>query len=141
MDGTSTPRRIPLKLRRLHKPYMYKKVFEGGRALRGSPLTLRYFRVEQDCSRVGFIIRKKVGDAPMRNSIRRTLRQSFQEVLPEFGEGTWVIFDVSDKASASTRSHLKGEADRLLRAVSSAPGPAPVSPWPVKAVKDKGARP
>lgn len=119
MDGNPTSRRLPLKSRRLHKPYMYKKVFEGGKALRGSPLTLRYFRADQDCSRVGFIIRKKAGDAPMRNSIRRTLRRCFQELLPEFGEGTWVIFDVSDKVSASSRSHVKGEADRLLRAVAA----------------------
>ncbi len=121
MDGSSTPRRIPLKNRRLHTPYMYKRVFEGGRALRGSPLTLRYFRAEQDCSRVGYIIRKKTGDAPLRNSIRRTLRRSFQEALPVLREGTWLIFDVSDKASGFSRAALRREADRLLLAVGGAP--------------------
>lgn len=120
MDGNPTRRRLPLKSRRLHKPYMYKKVFEGGKALRGSPLTLRYLRADQDCSRVGFIIRKKAGDAPMRNSIRRTLRRSFQELLPEIGEGAWMIFDVSDKVSAVSRARVKEEADRLLRAASAA---------------------
>lgn len=124
MHGSSIPRRIPLKLRRLHKPYMYKKVFEGGRALRGSPLSLRYFRADQDWSRVGFIIRKKAGDAPMRNSIRRTLRRAFQEALPALPEGLWVVFDVSDKASTVTRARLRGEADRLLLAAASAAGAA-----------------
>jgi ribonuclease P protein component len=108
---------------------MYKKVFEGGRALRGSPLSLRYFRADQDWSRVGFIIRKKAGDAPMRNSIRRTLRRAFQEALPALPEGLWVVFDVSDKASTVTRARLRGEADRLLLAAASAAGAAsgPVS--------------
>jgi ribonuclease P protein component len=99
---------------------MYKKVFEGGRAMRGSPLTLRFIRIEQDCTRVGFIIRKKAGNAPMRNSIRRTLRSSFQEILPAFAEGTWLIFDVSEKASKFPRAHIKGEADRLLRELAAA---------------------
>lgn len=122
MDGNSSPRRIPLSHRRLNKPGMYKKVFQGGRALRGAPLTLRFIRMEQDCSRVGFIIRKKTGNAPMRNSIRRTLRQSFTEALPGFGEGAWLVFDVSDKAAQYTRTHLKGEADRLLRAAVASEG-------------------
>jgi len=93
---------------------MYKKVFEGGRVLRGSPLSLRYFQADQDLSRAGFIIRKKAGNAPLRNSIRRTLRRSFQEALPRLPEGTWLVFDVSDKVSFSRRSELKSEADRLL---------------------------
>jgi ribonuclease P protein component len=110
---------MPLSLRRLHSPYMYKTVFENGRALRGSPVTLRLFRADQDFSRVGFIIRKKTGDAPLRNSIRRTLRRSFQEALPSLGEGAWLVFDISDKASTVTRSRLKQEADRLLRAAAA----------------------
>lgn len=70
---------------------------------------------------MGYIIRKKAGDAPMRNSIRRTLRQSFQEALPQLREGTWVIFEVSDKVASVTRSRLREEAERLLRAAGSAP--------------------
>lgn len=126
MNGSSIPRRIPLKLRRLHSPYMYKKVFEAGKTLRASPLTLRWFKADQDCSRVGFIIRKKSGDAPFRNSIRRTLRRSFQEALPSLVEGLWLVFDVSDKASAVTRGRLKAEADRLLVSAGTAALAAPV---------------
>lgn len=93
---------------------MYKKVFEAGKVLRSVPLTLRYSFEDQDHSRIGFIIRKKVGKAPMRNSIRRTLRCSFQVALKRMQEGTWIVFDVSDKASKCRRSELRAEADRLL---------------------------
>jgi ribonuclease P protein component len=117
---SSAPRRIALSLRRLHTPYMYKQVFENGRALRGSPVTLRLFRAEQDITRVGFIIRKKTGKAPLRNSIRRTLRTSFQAALPLLGEGAWIVFDVSDKAASVTRARLREEADKLLLAAAAA---------------------
>lgn len=120
MDANPSPRSVPLRDRRLHKPYMYKTVFEGGRVLRArvasgpAPLTLRYFQADQDLSRVGFIIRKKTGKANMRNSIRRTLRRSFQEALPRLREGTWIVFDVSDRAAALRRAELRVEAERLL---------------------------
>ena len=98
---------------------MYKKVFEGGRVLRSAPLTVRFFHADQECSRLGFIIRKKVGNACMRNSIRRTLRQCFVQALPSIQEGTWIIFDVSDKASQGSRGDLKIHADKLLLTVGS----------------------
>lgn len=107
---------------------MYKKVFENGRALRGSPLTLRLFRAEQDHTRVGFIIRKKTGDAPLRNSIRRTLRTSFQAALPLLGESAWLVFDVSVKAAAVSRTRLRDEADKLLRAAAASLGTRSAEP-------------
>jgi ribonuclease P protein component len=100
---------------------MYKKVFEAGKVFRSLPLTLRYCLVDQELSRIGFIIRKKVGNAPMRNSIRRTLRCSFIQSLPRVPEGTWIIFDVSDKASKLRRSELRAEADRLLGSLPGIP--------------------
>jgi ribonuclease P protein component len=112
---------LPFNRRRLNKPYMYKKVFEGGRVLRSAPLTLRFLHADQECSRLGFIIRKKVGNAPMRNSIRRTLRQCFAAALSSMPEGTWIIFDVSNAASQGTRGALREQADKLLLSVGAGP--------------------
>ena len=82
------------------------------------PLTLRFSIEDQDHSRLGFIIRKKVGKAPMRNSIRRTLRCAFQNLLQNFlqnnSKGYWIVFDVSNQASKCHRKELRSEADRLL---------------------------
>lgn len=129
MDASSTPHPedfrpeplsldIPLHDRRLNKPSMYKKVFADGRALRSAPLTLRYLRGEAGQSRLGFIIRKKVGDAPMRNSIRRTLRQCFVDALPALREGAWIVFDVPERASQFRRAELRAQADAFLASVS-----------------------
>jgi ribonuclease P protein component len=135
LNASSSPHPLPLHKRRLNKPYMYKKVFEGGRALRSAPLTLRYLHVDPEHSRLGFIIRKKVGNACMRNSIRRTLRHCFQAALPTLSEGTWLVFDVSDKASQCRRAELQAQAETFLRSLGSlavpglqaAPGATPSS--------------
>jgi ribonuclease P protein component len=99
---------------------MYKQVFETGRALRSAPLTVRYARCAPERSRVGFIIRKKIGNAPLRNAIRRMLRQCFVEALPGLAEGTWVIFDVPEKASRCTRAEMRAQARSLLGAIAEA---------------------
>lgn len=117
MEAHPSPRPVPLKERRLHKPYMYKTVFEGGKVFRSPPITLRYFQADQDLSRVGFIIRKRAGKAVLRNSIRRTLRRSFQEALPSLREGAWLVFDVADKAGALRRGELRAHAVKLLRSL------------------------
>jgi ribonuclease P protein component len=110
------PERLPLRERRLHTPQMYKKVFESGRVFRTVPLTLRCAIIPSDCTRVGYIIRKKVGNACLRNSIRRTLRQCFAEALPALPEGAWVVFDVPEKARQLRRSELRTQAAGLLAA-------------------------
>lgn len=95
---------------------MYKKVFESGRTLRSAPLTLRYARCEPDHSRVGFIIRKKIGNAPLRNAIRRVLRACFAEALPALPQGTWIVFDVPERAAGFRRAELRAQAKALLAA-------------------------
>jgi ribonuclease P protein component len=95
-------------------------VFESGRALRSAPLTVRFARKDPDRTRVGFIIRKKVGDAPMRNAIRRVLRQCFVDALPRLAEGTWIVFDVPEKAAQFRRTELRDQAISLLGKVGEA---------------------
>ena len=125
MSARSTPfpnpdrPRFALSERRLHSPQMYKRVFESGRALRSAPLTLRYAQASGDMTRAGFIIRKQVGNACLRNSIRRVLRHCFVEALPNLPEGTWVVFDVPARASQARRSELRAEAVRMLAAVGA----------------------
>lgn len=124
MSARSTPfpnpdrPRFALRDRRLHSPQMYKRVFETGRALRSAPLTLRFAQAApEDRTRVGFIIRKQVGNAPLRNAIRRVLRQCFAQALPSLPEGTWVVFDIPARAAQASRGEMRAEAARLLAAV------------------------
>jgi ribonuclease P protein component len=76
---------------------------------------MRHFQGgEVDQSRVGFIIRKKVGKAVLRNAIRRILRELFRAHLSQFRAPTWVVFDVMNEASDYTRRQVRESADKLL---------------------------
>jgi len=65
-------------------------------------------------SRVGFVIRKRTGNAPLRNAMRRVLRELFRERSPLFLRPSWVVFDVAEKAAEVSRAEFRGRADALL---------------------------
>jgi ribonuclease P protein component len=65
-------------------------------------------------SRIGFVIRKRTGNAPLRNAMRRVLRELFNRRSPAFSRPAWVVFDVAEKASETTRADFRGKADALL---------------------------
>ena len=73
-------------------------------------------------SRIGFVIRKRTGNAPLRNAMRRVLREIFRLRAPAFARPAWVVFDVSDRAAAkpdsktpaTSRAEFRAKAEALL---------------------------
>ncbi len=110
---------LPLGQRRLNKPEMYKQVFEQGRSSRCYPFTLRYYfpPEEDERSRVGFILRKKLGKAPTRNLFRRILRRFFQQAFAAFPRKVWIIFDLNPNAGKITKRQVWEKAGEALNNV------------------------
>jgi len=97
---------------------MYRRVKTEGNIVRKSPLSMRYLRstdIEKNC--IGFVLRKRAGNAVFRNAIRRVLREVFREIQTTFTQPTWVVFEVSDKAAESTRTVLRQNAEFLLQSL------------------------
>ena len=69
-------------------------------------------------SRIGFVIRKRTGNAPLRNSIRRTLREAFRASLESFSRPVWLVFDVMENAAQFPRRVLQQNAEFLLASLS-----------------------
>ena len=115
MNSSLTPRKFPLRAHRLGSPDMYRRVKTEGAVLRKFPFSMRYLQAEDIREdRIGFVIRKKTGNAPLRNAMRRVLRELFRELSPTFSKRVWVVFDVADKASETTRSEFRARAAALL---------------------------
>jgi ribonuclease P protein component len=94
---------------------MYRRVKTEGAVLRKFPLSMRTLQADdiQD-SRIGFVIRKRTGNAPLRNAMRRVLRELFNKHSESFSRPTWVVFDVAEKASESTRAEFRLKAGTML---------------------------
>jgi len=101
---------------------MYRRVKSEGKVLRKFPISMRYLQTQDiQESRIGFVIRKRAGDAVFRNSLRRALRESFWKALASAGgafkEPVWVVFEVSDEAAKSTRTSFRNHAELLLQSL------------------------
>ena len=119
MNSSLTPRKFPLRAHRLGSPDMYRRVKTEGAVLRKFPFSMRYLQAEDIREdRIGFVIRKKTGNAPLRNAMRRVLRELFRETSPSFSKRVWVVFDVADKASDTTRTEFRARAAGLLGTLS-----------------------
>ena len=60
---------------RLRKSKDFKKVYNNGKSLATYNLVLYYYSNRTDKNRVGFSISKKIGNAVVRNKIKRRLRE------------------------------------------------------------------
>ena len=121
MNSSLTPRKFPLRAHRLGSPDMYRRVKTEGAVLRKFPFSMRYLQADDIReNRIGFVIRKRTGNAPLRNAMRRVLRELVRETSPAFARNVWVVFDVADKASEITRGEFRARAAALLASFPSA---------------------
>ena len=89
--------------------------------MRKFPLTMRYLRgADITESGIGFVVRKRAGSAVFRNAVRRVLREKFRLTKAGFLQPSWVVFEVSDRASESTRADLRNGAEHLLNSLCGA---------------------
>lgn len=101
---------------------MYRRVKTEGAVLRKFPLSMRTLQADDILeSRIGFVIRKRTGNAPLRNAMRRVLRELFNKHSGSFSRPAWVVFDVSDKAGEDTRAVFRTKADALLATLCPSP--------------------
>ncbi len=94
---------------------MYRRVRSEGALLRKFPFSMRYLQAEDIVeSRVGFIVRKRTGNAPLRNAMRRVIRDLFRRHASSFARPAWVVFDVYERASETSRAEFRTRAESLL---------------------------
>jgi ribonuclease P protein component len=97
---------------------MYRRVKTEGGVLRKFPISMRYLQaVDILDTRIGFVIRKRSGNAVYRNALRRVLRECFLKIRARFGNPAWIVFEVSDRAAESTRTSFRHNAESLLQSL------------------------
>lgn len=93
------------KTNRLLKKLDYKQTFDEGVKVVANNLVI-VGRQNQDCSRMGLIVSKKVGNAVVRNRIKRYLREAYRLMLPEISESDRMdVVVIARYTSKETSSH------------------------------------
>ena len=107
------------KARRLTRAFEYERVKRDGLVRRGKLLTLSATAVENSgrC-RVGFVTSRRLGNAVVRNRVRRRLREIVRQHQHDLRQDFWIVLIAKrDAANASYRA-LEDEWLRLARRAS-----------------------
>lgn len=92
-------------------------------------LVIRYLANGTDCSRFGFLVSKRIGNAAVRNKVKRRLREAVRLNLVK--EGWDALFIVRRGAGSAKYQDLKDATDNLLRLANLVDKPPqPAGPGP-----------
>lgn len=104
------------KPNRLTRGSDYRTVVRRGSRCAGAhTVTHTLIGVESASVRFGFIVSRQVGNAVVRNTVRRRLKAVCADALPHVRPGTDVVIRALPTAAAADYSQLRDEVQRCLR--------------------------
>ncbi|CAN5741738.1 ribonuclease P protein component [soil metagenome] len=93
----------------------FERVYKQGTAYRGKLFSVHAFPREAGGSRLGLSVSKKVGNAVVRNSVKRRLREVFRSRLPEIRDGWDFVISARPAAAGVDYRDLDTEFGRALK--------------------------
>ena len=69
----------------------FQKIFHEGKSIASRKFVIYHLKVEQKHFRVGLSVSKKLGNAVVRNRIKRSIRHILQEVKPQLTTDDFVV--------------------------------------------------
>ena len=110
---------------RLTRPASFRHAFKAGR--RSGARTLVTHLVVDDgagaAPRVGFVVSKAVGNAVVRNRVKRRLRHLLRERMGSLGGVALLVVRAQPAAATATSAELGSDLDRCLeRSLATAAG-------------------
>ncbi|MEC8911473.1 MAG: ribonuclease P protein component [Chloroflexota bacterium] len=108
----------------------FSQIHIGGSSAANRLLVIRYLANGSNCSRFGFLVSKRIGNADVRNKVKRRLREAVR--LNPVKAGWDAIFIVRRGAGSAKYQDLKDAIDNLLqRANLVDEPPQPTGPGPI----------
>ena len=91
----------------------FSQIHAEGSSAANRLLVIRYLANDSDCSRFGFLVGKRIGNAAVRNKVKRRLREAVR--LNPVKAGWDALFIVRRGAGTAKYQELKVATDNLLR--------------------------
>ena len=112
------PRTAKLRMKQQYDAVREKGNTKSGPFFRLSALGLSMVEEMQQPTQCGFIVSRRVGNAVMRNQVKRRLRELYRKERPYVLPGLWLVFIATPQAAAATFAELQGEWHRLAKKLS-----------------------
>jgi len=102
-----------LRERRLRRPADFAAVYRRGRSTPGGSLAIRSLKTDLPESRVGFAVGKRIGNAVVRNRVKRRLRAAITSL--ELEPGWDIVINARPTSAAKQYAELHAELSGLLK--------------------------
>jgi ribonuclease P protein component len=102
------------KIEGLKKRWEFVRVYSSGRSLANEIAVIYWFKNELPVTRVGFSVSKKVGNAVVRNRLRRLFREAFRLYADKVQPGVDIVFIVRRSAVGSNFHDIENAISRLI---------------------------
>jgi ribonuclease P protein component len=108
--------------RRLRRRQEFLKTYQTGRRVHGRLVVIFGCPAEDDGLRLGITVPKKVGNATIRNRLRRQVREIFRRSpAARTAPPCLLVVNVSPRAAAASFTELRDEIERLLSCATEQP--------------------
>lgn len=97
---------------RLRRRKDFDAIYRRGRSWNNELLVLRTLSNDLSCNRVGFVISKRVGNAVVRNRVRRRLKETIRPMA--LSDGWDILFSAKATAAGAKFEQLRSSAISLL---------------------------
>ena len=101
----------------------FRRTVRSGRRAGGSTLVVHALE-EVGSARVGFVVSKAVGNAVVRNRVKRRLRHAVREILAEQPFGGTLVVRALPAAAEMGSAELRAELSRCLQRARRPPTPS-----------------
>lgn len=122
---TDSPKRAAAK-KRLSRSSEFQRVYRQGRSKSNRYLVLYSFARGDDAdqgTRFGVSVGRKVGNAVVRNKVKRTIREAYGELADELTDGLdYVVLARADIVELVERDGMRGVKDALSELISDSVG-------------------
>lgn len=99
----------------LKKNKEFQYVYRAGKSAGAKSAILYYKHARHASYRVGFSVSKKVGNAVVRNKVKRRMKEAFRMMMPEVKKGYNLVFIARESAATETYHDLEKNMRYLLK--------------------------
>lgn len=123
MSAVATPSGRQLSKRRLSRSSEFQRVYRQGRSKSNRYLVLYSFARGDDAEqgiRFGVSVGRKVGNAVVRNRVKRTIREAYTELADDLTDGLdYVVLARPDAADLVEREGMSGVRQALAELITT----------------------